>query len=392
MPQINIKDIYAEFPDIVFDAWFLWLPALLLFFFWRLWKYYVRLSFLSSLDWVMLEIKLPREIYKSPQAMESVMNVFYHAKNPNLKEKYWDGFVRQWFSLEILGDGGEIRFFIRTQKFFKRMVEQQIYSHYPEVEVAEEDDYVKEFFDKGLDKEWKTYGTEFKLVAPDPFPIKTYVDYGLHDLATKEEQKIDPMTSFLEFLGSLKKGEQIWYQILIRTTTTEWKDSGKELVDKLMKREKRPKEGEVDFSSFSVSPGERKIAEAIEKNVSKYGFDVGMRTIYLARPDLFDKINVASMIGSMNQYNSMNLNGFKPTRVTDGNYFLVEKRVTAKKKKMLDAYRKRSYFYLPYIYPTFVLNTEELATIFHLPGSVAKTPTLRRIEAKKGEPPPGLPV
>ena len=161
-----------------------------------------------------------------------------------------------------------------------------------------------------------------------------------------------------------------------------------------MKREERPKEkeGETDFSSFSVSPGERKIAEAIEKNVSKYGFDVGMRTIYLARPNLFDKINVASMIGSMNQYNSMNLNGFKPTRVTDVNYFFVEKRVAAKKKKMLDAYRKRSYFYLPYIYPTFVLNTEELATIFHLPGSVAETPTFSRIEAKKGEPPPGLPV
>lgn len=392
MQQIDIQAIYAEFPGVVFDAWFLWVPALLIFFFYRLWMYYVRLHFLSEINWVLLEIKLPREIHKSPQAMENVINVFYHAKNPNMKEKYWQGFVRQWFSLEILGDGGEVRFFIRTQKFFKRMVEQQLYSHYPDIEVAEVDDYAKDFFDKGLDKEWKTSGTEFKLAAPDPFPIKTYIDYGLHELATKEEQKIDPMTSFLEFLGSLKKGEQIWFQILIRTTTTDWKNAGKELVDKLMKRDKKHKEGELDFGSFSVSPGERKVAEAIEKNVSKYGFDVGMRTIYLARPDLFDKINVASMIGAMNQYNSMNLNGFRPTRGTNVDYFFVEKREAAKKKKMLDAFRKRSYFYPPYAYPTFVLNTEEIATIFHLPGSVAETPTFRRIEAKTGEPPPGLPV
>jgi len=42
---------------------------------------------------------------------------------------------------------------------------------------------------------------------------------------------------------------------------------------------------------------------------------------------------------------------------------------------------------------TFILNTEELASLFHFPGrAVAPVPFVSRIEAKKGEAPPGLPI
>ncbi|MCX6765152.1 MAG: hypothetical protein NT148_01280 [Candidatus Nealsonbacteria bacterium] len=42
---------------------------------------------------------------------------------------------------------------------------------------------------------------------------------------------------------------------------------------------------------------------------------------------------------------------------------------------------------------TFVMTTEELATIYHFPGkSSASAPALERIESKRGEAPPGLPT
>jgi hypothetical protein len=104
-------------------------------------------------------------------------------------------------------------------------------------------------------------------------------------------------------------------------------------------------------------------------------------------------INIVSMIGIMKQYNALNLNGFKPTKATSVDYPPFKKYRMAKMRAvMIDAYRKRSYFYMPYEGSPFVLNTEELATIFHFPGRVAETPTFSRIEAKKGEPPSGLPV
>ena len=40
----------------------------------------------------------------------------------------------------------------------------------------------------------------------------------------------------------------------------------------------------------------------------------------------------------------------------------------------------------------FVLNIEELATIYHIPDIGVKSPLLPRVEAKKGEPPVGLPI
>ena len=41
----------------------------------------------------------------------------------------------------------------------------------------------------------------------------------------------------------------------------------------------------------------------------------------------------------------------------------------------------------------FVLNTEELASIYHFPSrAVAPAPTVPRVEAKKGEAPPELPI
>ncbi|KKU75629.1 MAG: hypothetical protein UY01_C0007G0007 [Candidatus Nomurabacteria bacterium GW2011_GWB1_47_6] len=41
---------------------------------------------------------------------------------------------------------------------------------------------------------------------------------------------------------------------------------------------------------------------------------------------------------------------------------------------------------------TFVLNAEELATMWHFPGQILKVPTLERIESKEASPPPNLPT
>ncbi len=74
---------------------------------------------------------------------------------------------------------------------------------------------------------------------------------------------------------------------------------------------------------------------------------------------------------------------------------------------MLEEYKKRNYFYgtfdikklknyftYPEVsgYPPFTLSTEELATMFHLPGRVAETVGFARIDATKAEPPANLPI
>jgi len=394
LPQMEIQQLFSDLLFVAWDARFLWLPVVLGGIFWKLWIHYIHARFIHDLNWTLLEIKLPREIAKSPKAMEMVLNGLHITSDGNFLEKYWKGKLRAWFSLEIVGIDGQIHFFVHTQKFFKKLVESQIYAQYPDVEIVEVDDYTKFSLADNFDDEWSLWGTEFLLTKKDAYPIRTYIDYGLHETMTKEEQKTDPMTAFLELLGSLKRGEQIWFQIMIRATKKNWKDEAKALVDEIMKRdEKAPAEGErINMGALMLSPGERDVVQAIERDVSKLGFDTGIRAIYLAKRDSFNGINIPSMIGIMKQYNDANLNGFRPNNTTSVDYFFKQSRESKLKKIMIDAFRQRSYFYTPYERKSFVLNTEELATIYHFPGKVAETPTFGRIEARKSEPPAGLPV
>jgi len=94
------------------------------------------------------------------------------------------------------------------------------------------------------------------------------------------------------------------------------------------------------------------------------------------------------------------LNGFAPQNGTAFDYpwqDFTGAKLMKKKEKMMFLYRNRSFFY-PEFYPggyeytPFVMTTEELATIYHFPGDVSRTPTLSRITAKRAEPPANLPI
>ncbi len=394
------------------------LPIFLGMIFWHVWILYRRAQFMAKQDHVLLEIKLPKEQLKSPLAME----LFLSALNQRGGEATWikryiDGSIRPWFSLEIISIEGEIHFIIWTRSGFKAFIESQVYSQFPDAEVFEVDDYTH-FIQYNPDN-ISLWGCQFDLVNEDVFPIKTYIDYGL-DKDPKEEFKVDPMTPMMEFLGSLGPGEQVWYQILIQFhkerpakpsnikefifgAKSKWKKDAEAKVDEILCRDpktKAPKAEKIEGSDFPVAPtiseGERDVAKAIERSVTKPAFDVGIRGIYLAEGDNFNPINITGLIASWRTFASENLNAIKPTGgMTSFSYPWQDFRGIRQnrtRQALFDAFQRRSYFYPPYQEKPFVFNTEELATIFHFPGSVAQTPTLKRIEAKKTEPPSNLPV
>lgn len=385
-----------------------WLPVVLVYFTVRLWHYYVKSKYISRMQWTTLEIKLPREINKSPKAMEVVSGIFFQTFDGNRLDKWFRGFVRAWFSLELVSFGGEVHFYIRTQKFFKNLLEAQIYSQYPEVEIYEAEDYVSKISPYGMaGSDWQMWGTEFKLTKPDAYPIKTYIDYGL-DENPKEEHKVDPITPMLEFLGSINPSEQVWIQILVMSTMKrfkkpgalltkqDWRDDAQALIDKLMKRDQPPPETGIFSPKLRLSPGEEEVVKAVERSVSKIGFDCGLRAIYLAKSGTYSPNRIVGLINSVRQYSSLHLNGFNTMNRTTFDYPYFQDfrglRLERRKRRMFDAYRRRSWFHPPHQRKIFVLNGEELATIYHFPGQVAATPTLQKIESKKGEPPVDLPV
>lgn len=380
---------------------FIWGPVLLVYIAQKLWLEYVQMVYRrDKFHFIILEVKLPRTIEKTPLAMEIVLNAFYEGSGGNWYDRWWGGKVRPWFSLELVSVEGNVKFLIRTPSQYKKVIESHIYAQYPDIELIEVQDYISLAPYMREKDEWSMWGCEFALTKPDPYPIKTYVDFGLDSTMTKEEFKSDPLTSTIEFLGSIGRGQQIWMQILIqpnipryRTPGTwfghhDWKEEGKAVIKQLQ-------------AKYSGDGGEKaskrqsEVMSAIERSLSKLGFDCGIRAIYIAKRENYDPANIAGITGAFRQYSSQDLNGFKPTNTPGFDYPWQDYhglREEKRKKKLFDAYIRRSYFYPPYKKKPFVLNTEELATIYHFPGGVAETPTFERIESKKGEPPPNLPV
>lgn len=404
---------FSELFDRVFAIWQplintseYWAPFVLGAMLVSIWLRYVRTKFISGIDWVILEVKLPKDIYKSPLAMEVVLNALYQTPSGQWFDRFFKGKLKNWFSLELVSIEGRLHFFIRTNKMFKDIIEAQIYAQYPTAEVYEVPDYTKYVDYKGKEGEWGLWGMEYGLTNKDAYPIKTYVDYGLDREGVKEEYKTDPITSTLEFLGSIGKNEQVWIQILVQPTgkrfkkpgkwfaKRDWKDAGQELIEDIIKKA-RKRSGGGENAPVMLTKIEENEISAIERNISKLGFDCGIRGMYLFKGDTFNVSNIFSLLGAFRQYSSNELNGFKPTHATSFNYpwqDYKEIRVTKLKRRIFDAYKRRSYFYLPYKKRPFVLNAEELATVFHFPGGVAETPTFGRIVSRKAEPPANLPT
>ncbi len=398
--------------SFLYNTAFIWIPAILVIVLWNVWLTYRRTLFFAKQKYVLLEIKLPKEIFKSPLSMELFFNSLYQTGGEGTwYDVYWSGQTRPWFSLELVSIDGGIHFFIWTRKGMRNVIESTLYSQFPGIEIYESADYTLPVtFDPTKIGMW---ASEFELTKPDPLPIKTYVDYGM-DKDPKEEYKIDPMTPLIEFLGSLGRGHQAWIQIIIRAHKAEDKDpagSGK-LVDlkwakaaeaevkKILDKTKGEKDAEgKEKPGRRETDMEKEIIKAIERSVAKIPFDVGIRTILFAPKDIFSPDNIAGVVGGFRNYNSNHLNGFKPARTAGGKYnywwqkeYFNKKDIIEEKEDLLDAYKKRAYFYNEHAHPYFVLNTEELATIYHFPGGVSATPTFTRIGSKKAEAPPNLPL
>ncbi len=391
---------------------------------WNLWINYVNMAYLRSIDWIMLEIIPPKEVFKSPAAMELVLNFLYGGDATNKYLRYWKGEMSQTYSLEIASIEGKIHFYIRFHKKFRKGFEAQLYAQYPQAEIREVPDYTKSVPDFVPGGPISMFGITMGLAKDDPYPIKSYVDFGLDKAigSLEEAERIDPITPILETMGSIGIGEQLWMQIILQKESkrhTVGDEGGKSAKDKAREVLKKKKEelNMVDpetkkvLSTERATKGHQYVVESIERHMNKPGFDAGMRIIYVARKENFNGNTIGAFTAMFRQFTSEDLNTLKITGITkppdepwkDIGGFKLNK----KKKHMLADYKDREYFYSPFRFDKIsryfttpeersekpmLLSTEEIATLWHLPGRVVETPTVGRIESKKGEPPANLPI
>jgi hypothetical protein len=403
------------------SVWFIVLPPLFYFLFKLLWMDDRIIKYLKSLDYVLLEIIPPRELEKSPKLMELVYSglsgIF---KNPNAKEEFIDGYISPRFSLELVGDEQGSHIFVRTPKSFQALVEANFYAQYPDIEIRQVPDYVDNIPKVVPNKDWDLWGTDFELVKPDAYPIKTYKNFE-EDITGK---MIDPLSSIFEVMGKLPNGQRIWFQLVIYPEKDAWADlEGRNVVNIFTKRVSSKKKtflgnivadifdvlsnvlagifgGTTEFSSaaeskdeapleFRLTPVEKQVLTALEENIGKSVFKVKMRFIYIGKREGFDRSFLSSFVGGIKQFNDNNLNAFKPNEVskTYATYLFKEPRLLYRQRKILRRYKDRDMDGAK-----FILSTAELATMFHLPDMSVVAPSLTRIESRRGGAPSNLPI
>lgn len=380
-------------------------------------------AFAKKVKYIFLAIDVPRQNLQSPRAVENIFSTLAGAHMPlEWEEKLFDGAFQLGFSIEIIAIDGYVQYVIRTPIQWRDLVESAIYSQYPDAEITEVEDYAKQYKNVVFpNDEYKIWGADLTLYNKEYFPIRTYPEF--EDMMNKDIK--DPLTTLLEVMNKMKTGEQFWYQILVYPTDTSWTKSGTNAIKKLVGQPVEETKNFMDKIDSAVTaplgwlseaadqlvgfgqpakpekkqerlpflpPMEQDKVKAITRKIAKIGFYCKARIVYFGKAEVFNKgLGVSGTFGAIKQFSDLNLNGFKPDKnKTQARWpFFKESRMSVKQNNILHAYIARS---PETASKRYILNIEELATLYHFPYFEFRGPRMKRIESKKMMAPESLPM
>lgn len=405
-------------------VWWIVLPVIAIIIFWEMWKGYLHYKWITGIKWKLLEIKVPKNILKTPKAMEQIFAAAHapYTYGVPFYNKYVKGQEEYWMVFELVGRAGETHFYLRVPVQFRNMMESAIYAAYPEAEITEAEDYLEEFPHVLPNEAFDISGFEEVLRHENYLPIRTYPMFE----EAVEEHRIDPIAPLMEAMSKLKDDQQLWFQLLIKPTGEDFRKEGEEEINKLLGIEKphppsiwpkfdlgitpgealrapfeHPGEATAAHEEkkekplrFLMTPVDKERADAIHEKISKIAFEATLRFMYVEkREGAVDAGHTNSIHGFIRQFNTQNLNSLKPDSPTSTASYSVKgplfkkMRIRARKHHLYEHYRH----FMPSHHES-ILNIEELATVFHFPLAVVSTTELAKVESRKGSPPASLPV
>lgn len=415
-------------------------------------KYYEK-----EFNWTFLELKFPRNNEIFPKAMENVFAAFYQIYSFGImpEKRYLAGQFEDSACLEMVSSKEGIRFFIRVNKKFRTLFEKAIFSQYPETEIVEAPDYLSDFPADIPNSEYDVMGTDMILGKDSAYPLKTY-SYFFGERKF-EEYEIDPISHLSEVMSGLKSTEErMCVQIVISPSAGDLKDAVKKITKKILKDKKEEEKkkgvlGTITSSSaefgknlvmapmqhpeweVAAKPEVKKeeqlnavdmeVLKNVDRKASKSAFKTAIRMIYIDKKNSFDKSNFPAMMSSFQQFNTQHLNFLRPgpTFTKPGRFFKKKEVLNRRKHTIYKYYKARTIYpysnvedmfdnmrvsfmnlfkinflevkYKKNLPEPFILNVEELATIFHPPVTrKSQAAGLAPVETKKAPPPVNLPI
>jgi hypothetical protein len=425
----------------LFDFWWLLLPILFFQILWEKFKYYKQYLYRQQMKWSFLEIKFPKGITRNPRAMEEVFNAL-HAICPDPEtDLTWvnlniRGFIPQSYVFMIIAHDGKLRFFIRYPSQLKEFIKTRFYSQYPEVQFFDVEDPASFFPSSVPNSLFDCEIFDARLNKEDAYPIKTFsvLEY------LPKEQQIDPLTTFSEGAWQISNKEWLIFQIFVLPTTPDnkehgkkWVERGQKIVNKLIGKTEAKEESiweeikeftinlllvffrepvwktkeekqKEEFNIQKLTPGERKVIELIQQKLGKLGFWCNFKIIYLAYNDVFQakREEITALIQSvLKNFSTEDLNGFS--------LYPVAATIPHISQSKLFRIKRREYFFFKIYRLTklsprfreklkpknldeaFILNSEELASLFHPPMEFVPPSGIERIPVREIPPSPEIP-
>ncbi len=307
----------------------------------------------KSLEMTTLQVAVPRENEIKIDAMEQIYASLYAIKKGGLGPFGWFSFLQTQphVSLELVASKEDIRFYIIVPEKLRDLVEKQIHGSYPgaDIRVVEEPNIFTE--NGNVEFAW--------LVMRNSAynPIQVY-----------KNLTVDPLAGLSSALAKMEDGEGAHVQVLIAPADNKWKGKGRAWIGKTKKAESDPEK-----ASYKVDP---KVMEAVDNKVSKSGFETTVRIVVCSNDKASAKAHLTNIKAAFEQFNG-DLNGFK-----------------GKKMRLKGAFMTDFiYRYQPMLWwgGQTILNTEELASIYHFPNKTIETPHIFWLNAKRAPAPSGIP-
>ncbi len=262
------------------------------------------------------------------------------------------------FSFEIIAKDGFVKYYAIVPAALKETVKQALHSSYPTARIEEKrEDNIFEGGD-GIDA---VAGAELTLNKDYYLPIATY-----------EDTKRDAQLAILNAISNLNKGEGVAVQVLFRPAEKNWSDKSKEYIESLQKGNKKksfggsfgdfffdlirapwevPEAREKKEQEATISNSKQDEITAVSNKMRHPAFETLIRVVASSKSKARSEALMGGVISAFSQFDSPEINGFKANTMKDS-------------KKIVIDYAMR---FFPLRTRSNILNSVELASIFHLP-------------------------
>lgn len=327
----------------------------------------------------LLLVEIPRTNDKKELSAEQMFASLHGVLKPKKSFFTNDYLTQDRISFEICSIGQRIRFYVWVPTNLQAFLEGQIYAQYPTAQITEaEQDYAKRVIAQPI-----IFTSELVLTDNEALPIKSFPSF-----------EVDPLAAITATLAKLDQpNEEMWLQIIIRPVGDEWHRKSNKMANRIKSGGGTwTNSGAMNyFSQIIIAPikppeqigssGTKELSErdktrvtAIEEKSRKLGYQVKIRIVYAGNDETIARQRMQAMVGTFKQFNTTNLNGF-------------QSKYPSFDRSKISLFAEREFTDKGYI-----LNIEEIASIYHLPHTSVETPNIVWATTRTAEPPSTLPV